>query len=195
MRSESTFTGFDPKETLFVAAGFVFTIVWLVLQGVTCEWWWVSQIWGDTSKQKTWNRPDRILPRAERYNNQPPDRELTNKNMLGCSASHGFLESIIWTKILPYRIHKEPQRFVQRLQVILRWIRFMRFAGPLFRMVSYFWMDFTKLHCFDIHLMLGGCLIVLQGLKLHDQGRWLLVRALRNLIIRFSTNTGFLFPL
>ncbi|KAL7534830.1 hypothetical protein ACHAXR_011306, partial [Thalassiosira sp. AJA248-18] len=50
------------------------------------------------------------------------------------SAFHGLLESIFWTKILPYRIHKEPQRFIQRLQVILRWIRFGRFAGPLFRM-------------------------------------------------------------
>lgn len=54
------------------------------------------------------------------------------------SDFHGFLESIFWTKILPFRIHKQPQRFVQRLQVILRWIRFMRFAGPLFRMVSCF---------------------------------------------------------
>ena len=54
------------------------------------------------------------------------------------SAFHGLLESFFWTKILPFKIHKEPQRFVQRLQVILRWIRFIRFAGPLFRMVSYF---------------------------------------------------------
>jgi hypothetical protein len=54
------------------------------------------------------------------------------------SAFYGLLESFFWTNILPFRIHKEPQRFVQRLQVILRWIRFIRFAGPLFRMVSYF---------------------------------------------------------
>ena len=50
------------------------------------------------------------------------------------AAFHHFLENIFWNKILPYRIHKEPQRFIQRLQVILRWIRFGRFAGPLFRM-------------------------------------------------------------
>ena len=58
---------------------------------------------------------------------------LTLSNL--SSAFHGLLESIFWTRILPYRIHKEPQRFIQRLQVILRWIRFARFAGPLFRMV------------------------------------------------------------
>lgn len=51
-------------------------------------------------------------------------------------AFHDTIESFFWTNILPYRIHKEPQRFIQRLQVILRWIRFARFAGPLFRMVS-----------------------------------------------------------
>lgn len=50
------------------------------------------------------------------------------------SSLHGLIETIFWTRILPYRIHKEPQRFIQRLQVILRWIRFLRFAGPLFRM-------------------------------------------------------------
>lgn len=49
---------------------------------------------------------------------------------------YGFVESFFWKKVLPYRIHKQPQRFVQRLQVILRWIRFARFAGPIFRMVS-----------------------------------------------------------
>lgn len=54
------------------------------------------------------------------------------------SAFHGLLESFFWSNILPFRIHREPQRFVQRLQVILRWIRFIRFAGPLFRMVRYF---------------------------------------------------------
>ena len=48
---------------------------------------------------------------------------------------HDLLETIFWTKILPYRIH-QPKRFIQRLQVILRWIRFLRFAAPLFRMVS-----------------------------------------------------------
>jgi len=47
---------------------------------------------------------------------------------------HDLLETIFWTKILPYRIH-QPKRFIQRLQVILRWIRFLRFAAPLFRMV------------------------------------------------------------
>ena len=52
------------------------------------------------------------------------------------STFHGLVESFFWTKILPYRIHTEPKRFVQRLQVILRWIRFARFAAPLFRMVS-----------------------------------------------------------
>lgn len=52
------------------------------------------------------------------------------------SKFHGLVESFFWTRILPYRIHKHPQRFLQRLQVILRWIRFLRFAGPLFRMVS-----------------------------------------------------------
>jgi hypothetical protein len=72
------------------------------------------------------------------------------------SSFHGFLESIFWTKILPFRIHKEPQRFVQRLQVILRWIRFMRFAGPLFRMVSYLRVQFTKIRCYDIYLMVEG---------------------------------------
>mmetsp|Transcript_25511 Transcript_25511/g.61348 ORF Transcript_25511/g.61348 Transcript_25511/m.61348 type:complete len:886 (-) Transcript_25511:178-2835(-) len=50
------------------------------------------------------------------------------------SAFHSFVESFFWTKILPYRIHKQPQRFIQRLQAILRLIRFVRFAGPLFRM-------------------------------------------------------------
>ncbi len=49
-------------------------------------------------------------------------------------AFHEFLGSVFWTQILPYRIHKEPQRFIQRVQVILRWIRFLRFAFPLFRM-------------------------------------------------------------
>jgi len=49
---------------------------------------------------------------------------------------HAIIESFFWSKVLPYRIHKEPQRFIQRLRVILRWIRFARFAGPLFRMVS-----------------------------------------------------------
>jgi len=48
---------------------------------------------------------------------------------------HGLLESFFWTRILPYKFHKEPHRFLNRLQVILRWIRFLRFAGPLFRMV------------------------------------------------------------
>mmetsp|Transcript_19794 Transcript_19794/g.39594 ORF Transcript_19794/g.39594 Transcript_19794/m.39594 type:complete len:830 (+) Transcript_19794:198-2687(+) len=50
------------------------------------------------------------------------------------NAFHEFLGSVFWTQILPYRIHKEPQRFIQRVQVILRWIRFLRFAFPLFRM-------------------------------------------------------------
>jgi len=50
------------------------------------------------------------------------------------NAFHDFLGSVFWTQILPYRIHKEPQRFIQRVQVILRWIRFLRFAFPLFRM-------------------------------------------------------------
>lgn len=50
-------------------------------------------------------------------------------------AFHEKIESFFWTKVLPFRLHKEPQRFLQRLQVILRWIRFVRFAGPLFRMV------------------------------------------------------------
>ena len=51
------------------------------------------------------------------------------------ASFHIFLESFFWTKILPYRLH-QPKRFIQRLQVILRWIRFLRFAAPLFRMVS-----------------------------------------------------------
>mmetsp|Transcript_15805 Transcript_15805/g.34037 ORF Transcript_15805/g.34037 Transcript_15805/m.34037 type:complete len:624 (-) Transcript_15805:2458-4329(-) len=50
------------------------------------------------------------------------------------SAFHHLVESFFWTKILPYRLHKDPKRFVQRLRVILRWIRFARFAAPLFRM-------------------------------------------------------------
>ena len=50
------------------------------------------------------------------------------------NAFHDFLGSVFWTKILPYRIHKEPQKFIQRVQVILRWIRFLRFAFPLCRM-------------------------------------------------------------
>jgi len=57
---------------------------------------------------------------------------LKCSNML--SSLHGLLEKIFWTNILPYRIYKQPQRFIQRLKVILRWIRFARFAGPLFRM-------------------------------------------------------------
>ena len=51
-------------------------------------------------------------------------------------AFYDTIESLFWTRVLPFRIHKEPQRFIHRLQVILRWIRFTRFAGPLFRMVS-----------------------------------------------------------
>lgn len=50
------------------------------------------------------------------------------------NAFHDFLGSVFWTRILPYRIHKHPQRFIQRVQVILRWIRFLRFAFPFFRM-------------------------------------------------------------
>lgn len=53
------------------------------------------------------------------------------------SAFHGLLESFFWTNILPYTMaFKEPQRFFERVQIILRWIRFARFAAPLFRMVS-----------------------------------------------------------
>jgi hypothetical protein len=47
-----------------------------------------------------------------------------------------FVNSIIWTKIIPYRIHKQPQRFIKRIKVVLQGIRFVRFAGPLARMVS-----------------------------------------------------------
>jgi hypothetical protein len=47
-----------------------------------------------------------------------------------------FVDSIIWTKIIPYRIHKQPQRFIKRIKVVLQGIRFVRFAGPLARMVS-----------------------------------------------------------
>eukprot|EP00804_Cyclotella_cryptica_P004666 CCRYP_018241-RB/>CCRYP_018241-RB protein AED:0.15 eAED:0.15 QI:1086/0.5/0.66/1/0.5/0.66/3/195/347 len=46
------------------------------------------------------------------------------------------VDSIIWTKVMPYRIHKHPQRFMKRLRVVLQGIRFVRFAGPLARMVS-----------------------------------------------------------
>lgn len=46
------------------------------------------------------------------------------------------VDSIIWTKVMPYRIHKQPQRFLKRLRVVLQGIRFVRFAGPLARMVS-----------------------------------------------------------
>ncbi|KAL7549256.1 hypothetical protein ACHAWF_012520 [Thalassiosira exigua] len=60
------------------------------------------------------------------------EMKLSLSNLV--SAFHGAVESVFWTKVLPYRIHKEPQRFLQRLQVILRWIRFGRFAFPLFRM-------------------------------------------------------------
>jgi len=59
---------------------------------------------------------------------------------------HDLLETIFWTKILPYRIH-QPKRFVQRLQVILRWIRFLRFAAPLFRMVSRRVLDYVRITC------------------------------------------------
>eukprot|EP00804_Cyclotella_cryptica_P004665 CCRYP_018241-RA/>CCRYP_018241-RA protein AED:0.03 eAED:0.03 QI:1086/1/1/1/1/1/4/195/610 len=44
------------------------------------------------------------------------------------------VDSIIWTKVMPYRIHKHPQRFMKRLRVVLQGIRFVRFAGPLARM-------------------------------------------------------------
>lgn len=44
------------------------------------------------------------------------------------------LESIFWNRVLPYRPHKEPLRFIGRLQEILRIIRFLRFATPMGRM-------------------------------------------------------------
>lgn len=47
-----------------------------------------------------------------------------------------IVDSIIWTKLIPYRIHKQPQRFIKRIKVVLQAIRFLRFAGPLARMVS-----------------------------------------------------------
>ena len=44
------------------------------------------------------------------------------------------LESIFWNRVLPYRPHKEPLRFIGRLQELLRIIRFLRFATPMGRM-------------------------------------------------------------
>ena len=51
-------------------------------------------------------------------------------------AFNEYVDSVIWTKIIPYRIHKEPKRFIERIKVVLQGIRFFRFAGPLARMVS-----------------------------------------------------------
>ena len=51
-------------------------------------------------------------------------------------AFNDYVDSVIWTKIIPYRIHKEPKRFIERIKVVLQGIRFFRFAGPLARMVS-----------------------------------------------------------
>lgn len=53
-------------------------------------------------------------------------------------AFNEYVNSIIWTKIIPYRIHKQPQRFIKRIKVVLQVIRFARFAGPLLRMVRVF---------------------------------------------------------
>lgn len=55
--------------------------------------------------------------------------------MLSLALSE-FVDSFIWTNVIPYRIHKQPQRFIKRIKVILQGIRFVRFAGPLARMVS-----------------------------------------------------------
>ena len=52
-------------------------------------------------------------------------------------ACQGRFETFFWTRIMPYRIHKAPRRFMKRLQEVLRIIRFLRFAGPLARMVSF----------------------------------------------------------
>jgi len=73
---------------------------------------------------------------------------------------HTFVESIFWTKILPYRIH-QPKRFIQRLQVILRWIRFARFAGPLFRMVSCSYVMLLHLHMELVNVFLMSSAILL----------------------------------
>jgi len=39
-----------------------------------------------------------------------------------------------WSVALPYRFRKQPKRFVQRIQLLLKWIRYLRFAGPLLRL-------------------------------------------------------------
>ena len=61
---------------------------------------------------------------------------LSRSFMMLSLAFNEFIDSIIWTKIIPYRIHKQPQRFIKRIKIVLQGIRFVRFAGPLARIVS-----------------------------------------------------------
>lgn len=76
---------------------------------------------------------------SDRLNDSSVATQWINQMMSSFSVFqrtfHGLLETFFWTRILPYKIHKEPHLFVLRIRVLLRWIRFLRFAGPLFRIV------------------------------------------------------------
>ena len=44
-----------------------------------------------------------------------------------------WLSSTLWEWALPFKLY-QPKRFYQRIRELLRWIRYLRFAGPLLRM-------------------------------------------------------------
>ena len=93
---------------------------------------------------------------------------LVARSLVALSVSFGeFVDRIIWTRVIPYRIHKHPQRFLKRLNAVFKGIRYVRFAGPLARMVSYRF-GLLSLLCASVSYIHPT---THQGLKLQDQLR------------------------
>lgn len=74
------------------------------------------------------------------------DSSLATKWIYYCQSSTDYFINIInariyavlWHWILPFKLY-QPIRFYRRLRWLLRWIRYLRFAGPLLRMGLKLW--------------------------------------------------------
>eukprot|EP00934_Nitzschia_sp_Nitz4_P001073 Nitzschia sp. Nitz4//scaffold285_size24199//10523//12139//NITZ4_008423-RA/size24199-processed-gene-0.5-mRNA-1//-1//CDS//3329545710//1073//frame0 len=79
------------------------------------------------------------------FSNTPcfPDTSLAHTWITQVSALmdqylQSFLEqfhTVLWQWLLPFHVWQEPILFFQRLRLLARWLRHVRFAGPLLRML------------------------------------------------------------
>lgn len=89
---------------------------WIVLLPFGCDWEQYERCGQDTSLATWW-----ITSSIAR-------------STMWLATVRNHVSTIAWSWALPFKAHQQPLKFYKRVRQLLRWMRYVRFAGPLLRM-------------------------------------------------------------